>query len=63
MRSYTIKGVAKIFTNNIKMIPAKLGERNKSSAVKKIGNITIHSFPCKTSLSSYTKNFKVNLDK
>ena len=61
MRSYAIKDVAKLFTNNIKMIPAKFGERNKSSVVKKIGNIKIHSFSCKTNLNSYIKKFKVNL--
>ena len=63
MRSYTIKGVAKIFTNNIKMIPAKLGERNKSSVVKKIGNIKIYPFPCKTNLNSYIQEFKDTLSK
>ena len=55
MRSYTIKGVAKFFSNNIEMIPAKLGERKKSSVVKKIGNIKIYPFSCKLNLNSYIK--------
>jgi len=61
MRSYTIKEVAELFTDNIKMIHPKLGERNKSSVVKKIGNIKIFSFPCKINLNSYIKKFKFNL--
>jgi UDP-glucose 4-epimerase len=63
MRSYTIKGVATLFTNNIKMIPAKLGERNKSSVVKKIGSIKIYPFSCKINLNSYIKEFKDTLSK
>ena len=61
-RSYTIKEVAKLFTNNIKMIPAKLGERNKSSVVKKIGDIKIYSFACKANLNSYIKQIKADLN-
>jgi UDP-glucose 4-epimerase len=63
MRSYTIKGVAKLFSNNIEMIPAKLGERKKSSVVKKIGNIKIYPFSCKLNLNSYIKEFKDTLSK
>ena len=62
-RSYTIKSVAKLFTNNIEMIPAKLGERKKSSVVKKIGNIKIYPFSCKINLKSYIKDFKNTLSK
>jgi len=60
MRSYTIKKVATFFTKNIKMIPAKLGERKRSSTTKKIGKIKIYSFQCKTNLQSYIKEFKEN---
>ena len=63
MRSYTIIQVAKFFSNNIKMISKKLGERKKSSIVQKVGNIKIHRFACKTSLRLYIKNFKDNLNK
>jgi UDP-glucose 4-epimerase len=58
MKSYSIKKVASFFSNNIKMIPAKLGERGKSSIVKKIGKIKIYNFPCKTDLISYINDFK-----
>ena len=60
MRSYTIKKVATFFTKNTKMIPAKLGERKRSSTTKKIGKIKIHPFQCKTNLQSYIKEFKEN---
>ena len=61
MRSYSIKRVASFFTNNIKMIPAKLGERKKSSIVKFVGKIKIHNFPCKIDLRSYIKEYKNRL--
>ena len=59
-RSYTIKHVAKLFSNNIKIIPAKFGERKKSATIKKIGKIKIYPYPCKTSLKSYIEKFKEN---
>jgi len=58
MRSYSIKKVASFFSNKIKMIPSKLGERGKSSIVKKIGKIKIYNFPCRTNLISYIEKFK-----
>ena len=61
MRSYTILQVAKLFSKNIKMIPRKLGERKKSSIIKKIGKERIFLLPCKTKLSHYVKEFKKNL--
>jgi len=60
-KSYTIKQLAKLFTSNIKIIPSKLGERKRSSIVKKVGKIKIHTFPCKISLKSYVDDFKANL--
>lgn len=59
MRSYTILQVANLFSNNIKMIDRQLGERNKSSIVNKIGKIKIYRIPCRTSLKSYIRNFKL----
>ena len=59
-RSYTIRHVAKLFSNNIKIIPAKFGERKKSATIKKIGKIKIYPYPCKTSLKSYIEKFKEN---
>ena len=61
MRSYTVLQVAKLFSKNIKMIPRKLGERKKSSIIKKIGKERIFLLPCKTKLSHYVKEFKKNL--
>ena len=61
MRSYTVLQVAKLFSKNIKMIPAKLGERKKSAIIKKIGKKKIFLLPCKTKLSHYVKEFKKNL--
>lgn len=61
MRSYTILQVARFFTKNIKMIPRKLGERNKSSIVRKVGKEKIYLFPCKLSLKKYIEDFKNNL--
>lgn len=58
MRSYSILQVAKLFTNNIKMVPAKLGERKKSSIIKKIGKQKIYLFPCKMNLKQYIDSFK-----
>ena len=58
MRSYTLLKVARLFSKNIKMISAKLGERKKSSIVKVIGKQKIYLFPCKTSLKKYIVEFK-----
>jgi len=60
-KSYTIKKLAKLFTTNIKIVPSKLGERNKSAIVKKVGKTKIYPFPCKISLKSYINDFKKNL--
>lgn len=57
-RSYQIINIAKMFGNKIKMIPKKLGERNKSSNVKKIGKIKIHRLTCTRSLKKYIIDFK-----
>ena len=56
--SYKIKEVALMFSKNIRYIKARLGERNKSSTVKKIQNRKIFSIPCRISLKKYIKEFK-----
>ena len=43
------------------MIPAKLGERKKSSIVKAVGKTKIYHLPCTTDLRTYIKEFKNNL--
>ncbi len=62
-KSYTILQVAKMFSKNIKFIKKRLGERNKSSVVKKIGNVKLYNIECRASLKSYIDAFKENIDK
>ena len=62
-KSYTILQVANMFTKNVKFIKKRLGERNKSSVVKKIGNLKIYNIKCSTSLKSYIEAFKENTAK
>ena len=60
-KSYTINEVAKIFGKKIKFIDKKLGERNQSAIVNKIGDIKIYSIKCKKNLVDYIENFKKDL--
>ncbi len=62
-KSYSILQVAHMFTKNIRFIKNRLGERNKSSIVKKIGNQKIYNIKCSSSLKSYINAFKENLAK
>ena len=57
-KSYTILEVAKMFGGKIKLTKARLGERNKSSIVNKIGKIKTYPIPCKINLNQYIQNFK-----
>lgn len=57
-KSYTILQVANMFSKNIKFIKNRLGERFKSTVVKKIGNKKIFNIKCSTSLKSYIDAFK-----
>ena len=59
-KSYSILQVAKMFSKNTTFIKSRLGERNKSSVVKKIGNLKIYSIKCNTNLQDYIKTFKEN---
>jgi UDP-glucose 4-epimerase len=60
-KSYRIIDVAKMFSNKVKMIPSKLGERMQSATVKKIGKIKIYSLPCSRNLKNYIIDFKHNM--
>jgi len=60
-KSYKIIDVAKMFSGKIKFIKKKLGERNSSSLVSKVGNIKVYLIPCKTNLKTYINNFKKNI--
>jgi len=62
-KSYTILQVAYMFSKNVKFIKNRLGERNKSSVVKKIGNLKIYNIKCSSSLKSYIDTFKENIPK
>ena len=57
-KSYTIYEVAKMFNKNIRFIDQKLGERNQSALVNKIGDIKIYPLKCKKRLIDYIKDFK-----
>ena len=57
-KSYTILKVAKMFSKKIRFLNSRLGERNKSSIIKKIGNIKIHNYLCKTNLKQYIESYK-----
>ena len=61
MRSYTILQLAKLFSKNIKLIPAKLGERKKSSIVTNVGRQKVYPFQCKMNLKQYINSFKNSL--
>jgi UDP-glucose 4-epimerase len=61
-KSYTIKEVAKMYSKKIKFINKKLGERNQSAIVRKIGDINIYSFKCNKKLNYYIENFKKELN-
>lgn len=58
LKSYSIIKVAKMFGNSFKYIESRLGERNKSTIVKKIDKIKIYNIPCKIDLKNYINEFK-----
>ena len=49
-----------MFSKKIRFINSRLGERNKSSVVKKIGDHKIYNIQCNTCLKKYIENFKAN---
>jgi UDP-glucose 4-epimerase len=59
-KSYSIIQVAKLFSKKIRLIKRRLGERNKSAAVNKIGSIKIIKIKCSIDLKNYINNFKKN---
>ena len=56
-KSYTILEVAKMFCSNVKLLPARKGERNTSGLVKKNLSNTIYKIYGKIQLKNYIKNF------
>ena len=62
-KSYTIKQVAKLFSNKIKYLPKRPGERYASALTKmSLSNEVIRKFG-KKSLKNYVENFKLGLIK
>ena len=62
-KAYSILEVAKMFSNKIKFIKPRLGERKESSIVKNIGNLKIYNVKCRSNLKSYIQIFKYNSNK
>jgi UDP-glucose 4-epimerase len=58
-KSYSILQVAKLFSNKIKFLPKRLGERYKSSIIKKGSNNIVHIIG-KRKLIDYIKEIKIN---
>ena len=57
-KSYRIIDVAKMFSNKIKFLKPRLGERYKSVVTNKISNQKIYGLDCKKSLKDYIIDFK-----
>ena len=60
-KSYTIKEVALMFSNKIKLVPSRLGERYKSASVSTIDGRKVFNIPCNKSLKNYINNFKMGM--
>jgi len=60
-KSYTIIELAKLFSNNIRLIPERRGERFNSSIIKKIRDKKIINLIGKKSLYKYVKEIKKNI--
>ena len=60
-KSYSIIQLAKLFSNKIKMIPERRGERFNSSIVKKVRNKKILNLVGKRSLHKYVRGIKENI--
>jgi len=58
LKSYSIIEVAKMFSNKIKIIPQRPGERNFSSTVKKNEGCKIYPIKCNDDLYKYINLFK-----
>jgi UDP-glucose 4-epimerase len=58
LKSYSIVKVAKLFSNNIKYIKKRRGERFKSTIIKKIRGKKIINLVGKRTLKDYINNFK-----
>ena len=57
-KSYKIIDVAKMFSDKIKYLKPRLGERYKSVVTNKISSYKIFSIPCRINLKDYITEFK-----
>lgn len=57
-KSYSITEVAKMFSNQIKFLKPRLGERYKSTIYNKIFGIKLHKLSCSKNLEKYIANYK-----
>ncbi len=62
-KSYSVVEVAKMFSNKIKFLPPRNGERYKSVLVKKILGRKINIYRCNITLVDYVENIKNKLNK
>lgn len=60
-KTYSVLQVAKMFSNKIRMVPARKGERNHSTIIKNIGKRKIYIIQCNKRLDQYIQNFKQKL--
>jgi UDP-glucose 4-epimerase len=59
-KSYSVLNVAKFFSNKIRYIPKRKGERFESTVIKKIRGIKINNLFSKKDIKDYVKNFKLH---
>ena len=62
-KSYKILEVAKMFSNKIKFIAPRLGERFKSANISKINGRKTYKLECKLNLTAYISEFKKGIKK
>jgi hypothetical protein len=58
LQQYQIKDVAKLFSQNIKYIKKREGERFKSTIIKEVRGKKIINLPGRRNLEDYINNFK-----
>ena len=59
-KSYSVLNVAKFFSNKIRYIPKRKGERFESTAIIKIRGIKINNLFSQKDIKDYVKNFKLH---
>jgi UDP-glucose 4-epimerase len=62
-KSYSIISIAKFFSNKLRYIPKREGERFDSTVIKKIRGIKINNLVSKIDIKNYIEEFKLNTQK